>query len=350
MGTTRNRQIEILFSGEPSFRARQAQEALFSPVFRSWDDVSSLPKSLRERLTDAIPWNRFVPVSVLGNARRDTWKALLQAEDGARIEAVLMRNSRGQFTVCVSTQVGCAMGCAFCATGRLGMTRNLAADEIVDQVRFFREYVTDNSLDGEVTNVVLMGMGEPLANYEEVREALLVLVGPMSVGPTRITVSTVGILPGLGRLLDDPEWPPVRLAISLHCADEERRRKMMPSTAPGFLDELARWSDAYTKAFPEKRRHLTLEYVMLSGVNDTDRDLRNLVKLAWRMGRVRVNLIPYNATGSGFVGSPFETISRFRDGLAREGVTVTVRKSLGGDIAAACGQLAGKTVRKEEGS
>lgn len=342
MNETRARQFERLFSDEPSFRLRQAEEASYSGRFGSWDEVSNLPKTLRDRLSAEVPWNTLSEISVLASGRGDSWKAALRTGDGLVVETVLMRNARGHLTVCVSTQVGCAMNCAFCATGRMGLSRDLSSDEIVDQVRFFRTYVGKNGIDGEITNVVLMGMGEPLSNYESVRDALRVLTGPMGIGLTRITVSTVGLLPGLRRLLSDPEWPRVRLAISLHSADEERRRKIMPSTAPGFIDELARWSDGYARAFPEKRRHLTLEYLLLAGVNDSDDDLRKLTTLARRMGRVRVNLIPYNATDGGFSGSGKETTERFRSALDRAGVTVTVRKSLGGDIAAACGQLAGK--------
>lgn len=347
MTETRARHLERLFSGEPSFRLRQAEDALYSGNFGSWEAVSNLPKALRERLSADVPWNALSEESTLRSARDDSWKAALRTADGYLIETVLMRNARGHLTVCVSTQVGCAMGCAFCATGRMGLSRNLSSDEIVDQIRFFRRYAEGNGLEGEVTNVVLMGMGEPLANYEAVREALRIMTGPMGIGTTRITVSTVGILPGLRRLLSDSEWPPVRLAVSLHSADEERRRKIMPSTSAGFLGNLARWSDDYTRAFPEKRRHLTLEYLMLSGVNDSDDDLRKLTKLARRMGRVRVNLIPYNATDGGFSGSGRERTERFREALDRAGVTVTVRKSLGGDIAAACGQLAGKRLSED---
>ncbi|HWQ60467.1 MAG TPA: 23S rRNA (adenine(2503)-C(2))-methyltransferase RlmN [Candidatus Fimivivens sp.] len=343
MNETREQRIGTLLSDEPAFRMRQAHEAIYLPRFRSWSDVSSLPKVLRERLATEVSWSTLSNVAVLHSAAGDSWKALFETFDGNRIESVLMRNGRGQFTVCVSTQVGCAMNCAFCATGKMGLIRNLTRDEIVDQVRSLRDFVADSKLDGEITNVVLMGMGEPLANYEEVREALRILTGSMEIGPTRITVSTVGLLPGLRRLLSDPLWPPVRLAVSLHAADERTRNAIMPSTARGFLDDLVAWSQEYADAFPEKRRHLTLEYLLLSDRNDTEEDARKLVSLSRRIGRVRVNLIPYNATDSGLVGSSGNVIHRFKDRLEAAGVTVTIRKSMGGDIAAACGQLAGKS-------
>ncbi|NTW30211.1 MAG: 23S rRNA (adenine(2503)-C(2))-methyltransferase RlmN [Candidatus Moranbacteria bacterium] len=342
MEESREQRIGSALSGESAFRTRQAIEAIYSPFFRSWNEVTPLPKIVRNRLSESVPWNMLSVVIILPSASGDAWKALLETGDGNRIESVLMRNSRGQFTVCVSTQVGCAMNCAFCATGKLGLERNLSQDEIVDQVRALREFVSDSGLTGEITNIVLMGMGEPLANYEEVRGALRSFIGPMGIGTTRITVSTVGLLAGLERLISDHEWPPVRIAISLHAADEKTRAGIMPTTSSGFFDGLVDWSQRYADAFPEKRRHLTLEYLLLSGVNDAEEDARKLVSLTRRIGKVRVNLIPYNATDSGLVGSSGNAVHRFRDRLEAGGVTVTIRKSQGGDIAAACGQLAGK--------
>lgn len=343
MEETREQRIGSVLLNESAFRTRQATEAIYSPFFRSWNDVTPLSKVMRDRLSESVPWNTLSVVVIAPSVSGDTWKVLYETGDGNRIESVLMRNSRGQFTVCVSTQVGCAMNCAFCATGKLGFSRNLSQDEIVDQVRALREFVVDSGLTGEITNIVLMGMGEPLANYEEVRGALRTFIGPMGIGTTRITVSTVGILASLDRLIADSEWPPVRIAISLHAADEKTRAGIMPTTAPGFFDGLVDWSQRYAEAFPEKRRHLTLEYVMLSGVNDTEEDSRKLASLTRRMGNVRVNLIPYNATDSGLSGSSGNAIHRFQDRLEADGVTVTIRKSQGGDIAAACGQLAGKS-------
>lgn len=297
---------------------------------------------MRERLAGAVSWNTLTMTTALPSVTGDAWKALFETNDGNRIESVLMRNSRGQLTVCVSTQVGCAMNCAFCATGKMGLVRNLSQDEIVDQVRALHDLTVDANVPGEITNIVFMGMGEPMANYEEVRGALQVFTGPMGIGTTRITVSTAGLLSGLERLLTDPLWPPVRIAISLHAADEATRKRLMPTTAPGFIDDLVAWSRKYAVAFPEKRRHLTLEYLLLSGVNDSESDTWKLVDLARRIDRVRVNLIPYNATDSGFSGSSEDAVRRCKDKLEAAGITATIRKSQGGDIAAACGQLAGR--------
>lgn len=348
MEANRHHVLSRTLRDEPSFRLRQTEEALYSGHFRSWDAVSVLPERLRSRIADILPWSTLSMSATLYDRSGNSWKSLFRTVDNFTIEAVLMRNARGQLTVCVSTQIGCAMNCAFCATGKMGLSRNLSADEIVDQVRCFRDYVEDESVDGEITNVVFMGMGEPLANYEAVRDALRILIDRMGIGMSRITVSTVGILPTLYRLLDDPEWPNIRLAISLHAADESVRRRIMPSTREGFLKDLVSFSEAYGERFPERRRHLTLEYLMLAGVNDSIEDAKCLVRLARRMGRIRVNLIPYNTTDSGFSGSNREAVSLFREILERAHITVTIRRSLGGDIAAACGQLAGKHKAKDE--
>ncbi len=347
MEQSREASLRTAISDEPPFRLRQAEEALYSGHFGSWEEVSTLSKTLRRRISASVPWNTLSDTIVLGSTAGDSWKAALRTEDGMMLESVLMRNARGHLTACVSTQIGCAMNCAFCSTGKMGFTRNLSSDEVVDQVRFFVRYVGENGIEGEITNVVFMGMGEPLANYESVREALRILTEKMGIGLSRITVSTVGILPALRRLLDDSEWPNVRLAISLHAVDEAVRKRIMPSTSEGFIRELVSFARDYARRFPERRRHLTLEYLLLSGVNDSADDCRKLAKLAHTMGRVRVNLIPYNATDSGFFGSGDEATGRFREALERASITVTVRKSLGGDIAAACGQLAGKRVSED---
>lgn len=341
MEYSREERIQALLAGENAFRAKQAVEAIFSSSLNGWDGATALSKPLRERLAAEIPWNAFREIAVLPSAKGDTWKALLETSDGNRIETVLMRNGRGQLTVCVSTQVGCAMACTFCATGKMGFSRNLTADEIVDQVRFFNGYLSYHpEVSGSVTNIVFMGMGEPLSNYEQVRAALRILIDRMGIGPTRITVSTVGLVPMLARTLDDPEWPPVRLAVSLHSADPKTRQELMPTSYEGFLDRLAEWTEGYFRKFSEKRRHLTFEYIMLKDVNDTDMHADALIRFARRVGKVRINLIPYNITEGGLSKSVEETIERFQSRLKAAGVVATRRRTMGDDIAAACGQLA----------
>lgn len=337
---SRAEKFKNLFPTAPSFRLRQMEEALFSPIFKSFSDVSNMPLSMRETLVREIPWLSVKEVQVFESAKKDTFKAVVETEDGKRIETVLMKNARGQWTVCVSSQVGCAMACTFCATGTMGLTRNLTADEIVDQVRFWNIFLAMRpDLSERISNVVFMGMGEPLANYDNVKESLRLLLAYTDIGLTRITVSTVGLLPMLRKLLGDPSWPAVRLAVSLHSADSDTRKRMMPTSYDGFLDGLAQWTEEYFQKFESRRRHLTFEYVMLSKVNDTEKHAEALIAFARRVGKVRINLIPYNFTGSVYRDSLPGDFARFQKQLEDAGVVVTRRRTMGDDIAAACGQL-----------
>jgi 23S rRNA (adenine2503-C2)-methyltransferase len=340
----REQAMEEYFKDEPTFRVKQAVSALFQPEFSSWDEVSSLPKILRESLTEHVPWSTLSIETVLGGKWGDTWKALLRTEDGMRIETVLMENRREAWTVCVSSQVGCAMNCSFCATGQMGFTRNLSADEIVDQVRFWKGFLKGKpDLRPDITNIVYMGMGEPLANYDNVKQSLSLFTDMMGIGMTRITVSTVGLVPMLEKLLEDEAWPPVRLAVSLHSANPGTRKDIMPTSYDEFLAKLAGWAEKYFAKFDTNRRHLTFEYVLLSGINDTAKHANALVRFARRVGKVKVNLIPYNYTTGEFRKSSEAVSAAFQGILSRAGVTVTRRKTMGDDIAAACGQLAAGT-------
>ncbi|MBP7695614.1 MAG: 23S rRNA (adenine(2503)-C(2))-methyltransferase RlmN [Candidatus Moranbacteria bacterium] len=338
---TRREALQRHFQDVPAWRLTQIEQALFLPSVRSFADMTALPAAWREALDPQGIFVAYRETRVFGSQKQDTFKALLGLADGKRIETVLMRNARGSFTVCVSTQVGCAMACTFCATGKMGFARNLSNDEIVDQVRFWRYFLADHpELPDRISNVVYMGMGEPLANYDFVKQSLQTLLTHTDIGPTHITVSTVGLIPMLEQLLKDPEWPPVRLAVSLHSADPKTRQEIMPTSYPDFLEKLAAWAQRYFEAFDTKRRHLTFEYIMLSGVNDTPRHANMLIAFARRIGKARINLIPYNYTSDIFQQSVTDEIDRFQRELERAGVDVTRRRTMGEDIAAACGQLA----------
>jgi 23S rRNA (adenine2503-C2)-methyltransferase len=354
----RKEQFQRLFPDTPAYRWKQAEQAFFVPTIRSWDGVTSFSKDMRASLSGA-PWTSVAASTIVSSANGDTHKALLTLGDGRAIESVLMENARGELTVCVSSQVGCAMRCAFCATGALGLTRSLDADEIVDQYRFWQWFLEDNkreeglhsefsAIAPRISNVVLMGMGEPLANYENVKEALNVLLTWTKLGPTCITVSTVGVLPRLEQILTDKEWPRVRMAISLHSAVSETRKRIVPSSYDDFLPKLADWARRYLKTLGNRRHHLTFEYVMLDKVNDSPADARALAAFVNSIGNVRCNLIPYNLTGVPFACSQDERIDEFLSILENAGVTTTRRRTMGDDIAAACGQLAGKDKKQEE--
>lgn len=347
---SRQEQFLRLFPGAPKFRLKQMEEALFSPLFHRFADISNMPLTMRETLEKELPWLSVEEVQVFESAKKDTFKAVVSVNGGKRVETVLMKNARGQWTVCVSSQIGCAMACTFCATGTMGFTRNLLADEIVDQVRFWEIFIQKYSAnptkggflfpsESRISNVVFMGMGEPLANYDNVKEALCFLLTYTDIGLTRITVSTVGLLPMLRKLLVDTTWPAVRLAVSLHSAENETRKQMMPSSYDGFLDGLAQWTEEYFQKFESRRRHLTFEYVMLSKINDTEHHAQALIRFAKRIGKVRINLIPYNFTGSIYKDSLPGDFDRFQKQLESAKVVVTRRRTMGDDIAAACGQL-----------
>lgn len=347
---SRKEKFTALFPGAPTFRLKQMEEALFASLIQGFADISNIPLSMREVMAQELGWFSIKEVQVFESKKKDTFKAVVETVDGKRVETVLMKNARNQWTVCVSSQVGCAMACTFCATGTMGFTRNLLADEIVDQVRFWNVFLEKRpALERRISNVVFMGMGEPLANYDNVKETLRLLLTYTDIGMTRITVSTVGLLPMLKKLLDDPTWPAVRLAVSVHSADSDTRKSIMPSSYDGFLDRLVEWTESYFEKFESRRRHLTFEYVMLGGVNDSEMHAKALIRFAQRVGKVRINLIPYNFTGSVYKDSLPGDFIRFQKQLEDAGVVVTRRRTMGDDIAAACGQLVVEknTVTKE---
>jgi len=342
--SSREAQFQKLFPAQPAFRFRQAWPALFNPAIDGWLEVSVWPKAMREICGRDIPWTSLTPVKILTNQKRDTFKAALQTTDGKLIETVLMNNQRGHLTVCLSAQIGCSIGCRFCATGTLGQIRNLSADEIIDQFRFWQKYVfSELNNAGLISNVVLMGMGEPLLNYENVKTALIGLLAHTDLGETRVTVSTVGIFPMLDNLLLDSQWPNVRLAISLHAPDYATRKKIIPTTPPDFFPKLTAWAKKYLAAFGNRRHHLSLEYILINDFNDSIDQAKSLAKLAKTIGAVKINLIPCNAAGRGEFQPSLPAHARaFQNTLNAAGIIATVRQSMGSDIAAACGQLVAK--------
>ncbi|MEK9158505.1 MAG: 23S rRNA (adenine(2503)-C(2))-methyltransferase RlmN [Patescibacteria group bacterium] len=349
--------IEVLSAGAPAYRVKQIEQAFFNPKIKDWSDITVLAKNERQKL-EALPFFSFKDSKVL-TSRDGSFKAVLELLDGQKIETVLMPNTRGHWTICLSTQVGCARGCGFCATGTMGLVRNLSVDEIVDQYRFWSHSIvipakagiqtgfpirsgTTALEQGSITNLVFMGMGEPLDNYESVKTAINLILKYTEIGPTRITVSTVGVWPTLDTLLSDKDWSPVRLAISLHGADAATRKKIVPSTPPDFFEKLTVWSKNYLKQKGNRRHYLTFEYIMISGVNDSLVQAEKLAALTKEIFQVRINLVPCNPIGGHWQESAAESIDKFQTLLEKEGITVTVRRSMGQDIAAACGQLVAK--------
>ena len=334
---TRTQAIKRLFPGTPQFRLKQLGVALFDTSISDWNDVSTLPKDMRDKLkSEQVPMISVKKVKQFESKNLDTYKAVLRTVDKRNFETVLMSNRRGQWTICVSSQIGCAMRCTFCATGTMGLTRSLTSDEIVDQYRYWQQFLaTKPALPQRISNVVFMGMGEPLANYDNLKETIHIWLTYTDLGPTKITVSTVGVLSQLKKLLSDPEWPPVKIAVSLHSANQKRREEIVPTTVPSFLKDLAAWSHEY------HNHHITYEYVLLTGVNDTPEVAKELATYIKKTAVSKVNVIPYNAVaGKDFTRSDNERIERFKQVLRDHGVDVTQRKTMGDDIDAACGQLA----------
>ena len=326
--------------GQAPYRARQVLQWIYRKGAESFATMSDLPSDLRERLAAAfsIPAPR---VMRLVRAADSTRKFLFALGDDARVESVLIPAEQSErLTLCISSQVGCGMGCTFCATATLGLARSLAAYEIVDQVLAARRELAVAARAGEpqstITNVVFMGMGEPLHNYAEVVRAIGTLTAPWGVGlsPRRITVSTVGLVPQMKRLLEDTT---VNLAVSLSATTDEVRARLMPVNRKYPLQTLL---SACRELPLPRRKRITFEYVMLEGRNDSLDDARRLGKLL-RGIPSKVNLIPFNPfPGSGFASTARPAIEVFRSALLRQGVHATIRESRGRDIQAACGQLA----------
>ena len=379
-----NNLLKEILSSEPAYRVKQIHQAWFDTSIQNYEEITTLPVALREKLKD-IPWMSVKTKTLLTSEIDNTRKILIELHDKQYVELVIMgrKNLKKQtfeaeegkedqgapdrYTICVSCQAGCPMKCAFCATGKQGFKRNLSVQEIVDQYRYAQQLLAPEG--ARVANIVFMGQGEPLLNYANVKEAIKILLEYTDLGSTKITVSTAGVPAVMEKILTD-DFPPVRWAVSLHSAVEESRMQIMPSHKKGFLDFLVRWAEEYHEKFGTRTHFIGLEYIMLHGVNDDEKHLQALIKLAKRMPYVRVNLIPYNSitdtdnppiipsvisseaaaesrnlldlSTTNFQRTPPELIEHWHNQLMEAGLTTTVRYSQGQDIAAACGQLRNK--------
>jgi 23S rRNA (adenine2503-C2)-methyltransferase len=324
--------------GQKPYRARQIINWIYKKHALSFDEMTNLPKGLREELKSSA----FISVLTLihrESSKDGTEKFLFELADGERVESVLIPES-DRLTLCISSQAGCAMGCRFCRTGKFGLKRSLKAHEIVDQVTGVMRILAEKKTNKNITNIVMMGMGEPLDNLDEVISALWRFTGLMNFSRRKITLSTAGIVPKLTELAK--KGPPVNLAISLNATTDAVRSRIMPVNRRYPLSELIN----ACRNFPlPPRRRITFEYVLLEGINDTDEDAFRLVRLLKGI-RAKVNLIPYNAVDNKNAvnrtqfGKPADdSILRFQSILLKEGLTAIIRKSKGKDIGAACGQL-----------
>lgn len=329
--------------GEKSFRASQVVQWIHQKGVTDFQQMSNLSQALRDHLQANTVIH--APEVVYDATSADgTRKWLLQLDDGNRIETVYIpEDDRG--TLCVSSQVGCALDCSFCSTGRRGFNRNLGTAEIISQVWLATRLIDEEKKPGrKVTNVVLMGMGEPLLNFDNVVRAVRLMMDDFAYGLSkrRVTISTAGVVPAIDRLGDILD---MRLAVSLHAPDDALRNSLVPLNKKYPLKELM----AACRRFIEKqnaRSRITFEYVLLDGVNDSDQHARELIRLVKGIPTL-MNLIPFNPfTGSGYKTSPAKRVERFNKILADAGITTVVRRTRGDDIDAACGQLVGKVEDK----
>lgn len=315
----------------PAFRANQLLDWLYVKGVGSYEDMTNLPMPMREQLACSHPLHvpRIVSKQISSDGSR---KYLLQFEDGVVVETVGLPSDDERLTVCCSSQAGCSMGCVFCATGQQGLTRNLAVGEIVDQV-----IAVQDDFGKRVTNVVVMGQGEPFANYDSVIGALRILNHPklLNIGARHITVSTCGVIAGIERLSQEPEQ--FTLAISLHSARQEVRDKIMPAMKSQRLGALRKALQSYVI---NTGRRFSFEYTLMKGINDSEDDLNALVQYCNRLC-CHINLIPLNKVDCLSVEpvSP-SVMETWRNRIEESGTSATIRKSRGSDIAGACGQLA----------
>jgi 23S rRNA (adenine2503-C2)-methyltransferase len=324
--------------GEKPYRARQLYDAVYRRRVTSFNEITDLPKTLRRLLDEraVVTHTRIESVFVSSDGTR---RFLLKLSDGREIESVFMPEERRD-TICISSQVGCPLACDFCMTGVMGLKRNMTAGEIVSQITIvLNEVYGAGTKTPHGTNIVMMGMGEPLLNYDDVMKAIRLFADDegLEIAPRRVTLSTAGIVPRIYDLAKETTRP--RLAISLTAANDELRDKLFPINRKYPLAELM---EACLRFPLRERERLTFEYVMLKGVNDSDRDARELVRLLSKI-RAKVNLIPHNpAPELPYLSSDMNRILAFQKILTEAGVPSFIRRPRGRDISAACGQLAAR--------
>ncbi|MCX6722383.1 MAG: 23S rRNA (adenine(2503)-C(2))-methyltransferase RlmN [Candidatus Staskawiczbacteria bacterium] len=334
--------LEKVLENEPKYRLKQANEAVFKNFISNWEEATFFTKDLRDKLNKECPLE--IRASVLVSKKEDSVKAKITLKDGFEIETVLMRHADGRNTVCVSSQVGCPLGCLFCATGKMGLKRSLTSEEILEQVVFFDRYLKKENL--HVTNVTYMGMGEPFLNYDNVLKSVKILndYKYFNIGVRSISVSTAGIIEGIKKLSEESLH--INLAISLHAPTDKLRRELMPIDKKYPLEKVLKAVEEYIE---KTKRKVMFEYVLIKDVNDSDKHAEELAKIMSRHSGIPpkagnnhlyfVNLILYNDTGV-FKASDTKRVEKFREVLERLKIRYTQRYRFGDDIAAACGQFA----------
>lgn len=326
----------MISQGEPEYRADQIWQGLYQHNFSTWDHFSSLPKILREKLHNSFNIKSLKNVESISSQDLLTKKILFRLRDNHFIETVLIKKG-ARNTLCISTQIGCAVRCVFCATGKLGFVRNLSVGEIIEQIIYFSRILAGG--DEMISNIVLMGMGEPLMNYKNVLAAIRKIISPlaMNFGARRITLSTIGITPMIDKLAE--ENLQINLAISLHTVDDDLRHRLIPFSVNYPIMGMF---NACKNYFRKTGRRITFEYVLINGINDSLQQAKLLANLTKEMN-CHINLIPLNPI-PGYIGvAPISSkIHAFGRILLDNGIPVSIRDSQGSEIQAGCGQLAGK--------
>lgn len=323
-------QVYVKEIGEPAFRAKQIFEACL--LGKSLDEISNIPKSLKEKIEEDYPHYEVVAHLI---SRDETQKVAVKFDDGSIVESVLLKYKYG-YTVCVSTQVGCRMGCKFCASTLNGLKRNLSAGEILLQVLFFNKLLGGTLKERKVTNVVLMGCGEPLDNYDNVTKFLSLISAPegINISQRNISLSTCGLVPNIYKLADDGFN--VTLTISLHAPNDELRKTIMPIANAYKIEEILKACDYY---FDKTGRRIAFEYSLIQGVNDTDEAIAELAKIL-KGKPCHINLIPLNSVKEkSLMGVARKKAYQIQGKLEQMGMNATVRRTMGEDIEGACGQL-----------
>jgi len=327
----------------PKFRLKQILKAVYQDSVSCFSEISTLPKDLREELDKEINILSFSPDEIQTDKKDQTKKVLLKLSDENYIETVLMPGViEGHWTTCISSQVGCALNCAFCATGKNGFNRNLDYDEIIDQVLFWKQYLAKHNPEDSLSNIVFMGMGEPFMNWDEVSKAIHKLLDEslFNFSSRHISVSTSGVADKIKKFAKD--FPQLNLAVSIIFPNDQDRSEHMPINNKFNLRELIQAINYYLIT---TNRKIFLEYILFDGVNDKEENAKELAELIRHIEKkqlVHVNLIRYNTTENNFKASSRETAVSFQKHLSKYKIFSTIRKSIGGEINAACGQLAGK--------
>ncbi|MCK4539599.1 23S rRNA (adenine(2503)-C(2))-methyltransferase RlmN [Candidatus Parcubacteria bacterium] len=327
---------------EPNFRYKQIVSAFCKKGVLDYSQISNISKKLVKDLKERIKPLSFSAEKIYSANNNLSFKARLKLNDGELIETVFLSPLPGAWSACVSSQAGCKLACKFCATGQSGFKRNLSSEEITDQVVFWKHFSREKKLNGNFSNIIFMGMGEPFMNWDEVKSAIKQLVDPefFGFGSRHISVSTSGVVDGIKKLAND--FPQVNLAISLIFPEDSLRSEYMPINRKFNLKKLQLAISSYLN---KTNRKVFLEYVMLKGINDDLKQADNLIDFINTIenGRklLHVNLIRYNTTMVEFIPSDLGTVNKFKNHLLRKSIKTTIRKSLGDEIKGACGQLAG---------